>query len=98
MLGVFKNTRSPWLRLESETAGHVLDDGEPGGDGLDLLDASYPQLLEAAIAGLRVDALRGRCPLLVDLLRRFRPHPPSPLRHFFTVRRFRLMPIDPLLL
>src|SRR3954452_21930069 len=93
-----KNKWSAWLRLESEIACHIVDDGEPGGDGLDPFDASNRELLEAAIARLGVDTLCRRCPLLVDLLGLGRPHPLAPLRHFFTVSRFRLMPINPFLL
>jgi hypothetical protein len=57
MGGEVKNKGSAWVRLESETACHIVDDGEPGGDGLDLFDASNRELLETAIARLGVDTL-----------------------------------------
>src|SRR5947199_5351709 len=93
MWGEAKNKYSSWLRLESETACHVLGDREPRRDRLDLLEASDHELPQAAIACLGVDALRRRGSLLVDLLGLSRPHSLSPSRHFFTVGRFRLMPI-----
>ena len=40
MVSDIKNKWSAGLWLESETACHVVGDGEPSGNGLDLFDAS----------------------------------------------------------
>src|SRR5262245_54010850 len=66
-------------------ARHVVSDGEPQGDRLDLTQAADQQADQPPVPCLRVDALDRAGPLPVDLLGLVRPHPLPPLSDLLAV-------------
>ena len=64
---------------QAPEACHVVGEGVPEDDGLDLFDAAHQQAEQAAVAGLGVDELRGRGALLVDRLGVVAAHAAAPL-------------------
>src|SRR6516162_469239 len=68
-------------RAQTYRPQQVVRHRVPQRDGLGLEPATHRQLPQAAVAGLRVDTLRRRRPILVDRLRRLRRHPRTPGRH-----------------
>ncbi|CAI08693.1 hypothetical protein ebA4532 [Aromatoleum aromaticum EbN1] len=86
------------FRREADHAHQVVRQGKHQHHAFDLAEPAHPKLLQAAVAGLRIDAFGGGCAPLVDGLRFVRAHALPPRRYCGAVASLGLVRIDCLVL